>query len=66
LVERKLYNMGDVSLLTSVSKSEIYREIEAGRFEAPLIGGRRRATLQAIETWLGVKIEPPAPVSKVA
>ena len=59
MLQRALFNINEVSLLTSISKSELYREIERGRLKAPVINGRRRATREQIERWLGRSLSLP-------
>jgi hypothetical protein len=55
-IERHLFDVVTISLITSVSKPQIHRAIAEGRLVAPIIEGRHRADNAAIEAWLGVKL----------
>ncbi len=52
MIQRSLFNVAEISLMTGVSVAEIYREIKAGRLRADVINGRKRARIEDIETWL--------------
>jgi predicted site-specific integrase-resolvase len=59
MIQRSLFNVAEISLMTGVSVAELYREIERGRLKAPVINGRRRATREQIERWLGRSLSLP-------
>ena len=55
IASKMLFNISELSLMTSITKSEIYRDVDKGVLVADVVAGRRRATQDSVRSWLSAR-----------